>query len=137
MPYIRLVVSKPETAPLTALLASGIAERTARILRKSPEVTAVTLEFIPPERWFIAGRSLVDLGLHSFWLDVKVTAGTNREQEKCDYLAEVFAFMQEAIGPLHPESYVLVHEVPGDAYGYAGISQAARQAARLGARAER
>ncbi|WP_263300728.1 tautomerase family protein [Azospirillum agricola] len=31
--------------------------------------------------------------------------------------------MAEVLGPLHEESYILVHEVQADAYGYGGRTQ--------------
>jgi 4-oxalocrotonate tautomerase len=34
--------------------------------------------------------------------------------------------MESILGPLHPESYVHVHEVAADAYGYGGLTQELR-----------
>jgi 4-oxalocrotonate tautomerase len=86
------------------------------------------VSFTPPGQWFIAGRSLEDLGLASFWLDVKVTDGTNPPGEKAAFLADTYAFLRDALGPLHEESYILVHQVRADAYGYGGLSQGQRAA---------
>lgn len=42
--------------------------------------------------------------------------------------------MGEKLGSVHPESYVLVHEVPAAAYGYGGVTQEHRYiAGRLAA----
>jgi 4-oxalocrotonate tautomerase len=81
---------------------------------------------VAPERWFVGGRSLRDQGLSSFWLDIKVTESTNTKDEKARYLQEVFSFMKDLLGPLHTESYVLVHDVRADAYGYGGETQESR-----------
>jgi 4-oxalocrotonate tautomerase len=37
--------------------------------------------------------------------------------------------MEKLLGPLHEESYVFVHAVDGDAYGYGGRTQNGRWAA--------
>jgi 4-oxalocrotonate tautomerase len=55
--------------------------------------------------------------------------GTNTKDEKALYLTEVFAFMRRALGNLHEESYVLVNEVPADAYGFGGLTQEHRYVA--------
>ena len=95
-----------------------------RILRKSPEVTSIAVSFVPPEHWVVAGRSLKDHGLASFWLDIKIVDGTNTKNELAAYVAAVFRAMGELLdAPLHEESYVLVHEVPAAAYGFGGLSQ--------------
>ena len=136
MPFINLVVSHRPDPALARTLAQGVAERTTRILRKSADVTSAAVSFADPAHWFVGGPSLEELGLASFWLDVKVTAGTNSKEEKTAFLADTTAFLRKALGPLHEESYILVHEVPSDAYGYGGLSQG-RRAADAAARASR
>ena len=123
MPILNLKVSAPRSAALSRSLSEGLVEATARILRKKPEVTAVAIEYVSPEDWVVGGKSLAEHGQASFWLDIKVVDGTNTKDEKALYLAEVFALMGRILGSLHPESYVLVHEVPADAYGFGGLTQ--------------
>jgi 4-oxalocrotonate tautomerase len=126
MPIINITVSRPPDAQLVARLSEGVLERTARVLRKNRELTAVAFQFVPAEQWIVGGRSLADQGRHSFWLEIKVVDGTNTKDEKAAYLAEIFAFMEEVLGPLHPESYAHVHEVKADAYGFGGKTQEQR-----------
>jgi 4-oxalocrotonate tautomerase len=38
--------------------------------------------------------------------------------------------MAQLLGPLHEESYVHVHDVRGDAYGFGGLTQERRYIAR-------
>src|SRR6516164_7854245 len=99
---------------------------TARVLRKKPEVTAVAVEQVPASHWFIGSRSLADHRKATFFVEVRVTRGTNVKEEKAAYLREVFRGLESLLGPVHPESYVHVHEAEGDAYGYGGLSQEAR-----------
>jgi 4-oxalocrotonate tautomerase len=112
--------------PRVAALASRLAHEE---LGKDPEVTAVLVEPADPQGWFIAGKRPVEAGLAAFWLDIKITAGTNTKAETASFVKAVFAQMQALLGPLHEESYVLVHAADGDAYGYGGRTQNARWAA--------
>ena len=66
---------------------------------------------------------------------MRVTAGTNSQDEKARYIAAVFARMCDLLGASHEASYVHVHEVPADGWGYGGLTQAQRHAARLAAAA--
>jgi len=77
----------------------------------------------------IAGKHPTATGLSAFWLDIKITAGTNNKTETTRFVQATFAGMQELLGPLHEESYVLVHAVDADAYGYGGRTQNGRWAA--------
>jgi 4-oxalocrotonate tautomerase len=36
--------------------------------------------------------------------------------------------LEEVAGPVAEVSYLVIHELPADAWGYGGLSQAARQA---------
>ncbi|MNF03410.1 hypothetical protein D3C80_2027240 [compost metagenome] len=49
--------------------------------------------------------------------------GTNTKQEMANYLEAVFNGFQQLLGNVHPESYILVHEVTAAAYGYEGKTQ--------------
>ena len=129
MPILNLKVSAHRSATLSRTLSEGLVEATARILRKNPEITAVAIDYVSPEDWIVGGRSLAEQNKASFWLDIKVVDGTNTKDEKALYLAEVFALMGRVLGDLHDESYVLVHEVPADAYGFGGLTQEHRYVA--------
>lgn len=112
--------SKPE---LPREIAETARQLSSEILRKDPEVTAVVVEEIDAAKWFIASKSLAEHGLASFWLDVRITDGTNTREEKAAFIAATFTKMNKLIGPLHNESYVHVDDVRGDAYGYGGLTQ--------------
>ena len=134
MPILNLKVSAVPLPELSESLAEALVEVTARVLRKRPEITAVAIDYTAPEHWIVGGRTLAQQKKASFWLDIKVVDGTNTKDEKALYLAEVFGLMGRILGDLHPESYVLVHEVPADAYGFGGLTQERRFiAGRLGA----
>jgi 4-oxalocrotonate tautomerase len=56
--------------------------------------------------------------------------GTNTKDEKAAFIAATFEAMGKILGPLHEESYVHVHDVRDDAYGYGGLTQGQRYIAR-------
>jgi 4-oxalocrotonate tautomerase len=135
MPMITVRYSSPRRGDLTTAVAQAVNALSAEFLHKDPNVTAVVVEEIDPAKWFISDCSLVQHGLASFWIDVRVVESTNTREEKAAFLAAAFVRMGELLGPLHPESYAHVNEVRGDAYGYGGVTQNERYAASRATRA--
>jgi len=129
MPMITVRYVTPQPRPeLRAEIAAFASRMGAERLGKDPGVTAVLVEEADPKGWFIAGTRPTDAGLSAFWLDIKITAGTNMKNDTTAFVKAVFDGMQALLGPLHEESYVLVHAVDGDAYGYGGRTQNGRWA---------
>lgn len=127
MPLITVTVSTPHHKVLAkADIAAEVSRLSATLLHKDPKVTAVIVTRVPPEDWFCGGESLADAWLASFWLDIHVTDGSNTKDEKAAFIAAAYNSMEKLLGPLHPESYVHVHEVSDDAYGYGGLTQGRR-----------
>jgi 4-oxalocrotonate tautomerase len=109
-----------------AAIAAEVNKLSATFLNNDPKVTAIILQRVEPEDWFAGGKSLADQGLASVWLDIHVTEGNKTKDEKAKFIAETFKAMGKLLGPLHQESYIHVHEVRGDAYGYGGLTQERR-----------
>ena len=124
---VRYVTASPHS-DLRSYIARLAARLGAERLGKDPEVTAVLVEEADPQGWFIAGTHPTEAGLSAFWLDIKITAGTNTKAETTAFVRAAFDGMADLIGPLHPECYVFVHAVDGDAYGYGGRTQNGRWA---------
>lgn len=63
-------------------------------------------------------------------LEVKVTAGANTTAEKAAFMSKASALLRSVLGEmLHEVTYVVVHELPADTWGWDGITQGARVAA--------
>lgn len=107
-------------------VASAAARASTSFLRKQADLTAVIAEPADPAHWFIAGQSLADHALASVWLDIRVVEGTNTKQERERFIAAIFDAMGQLLGPIHHESYVHIHEVRADAYGFGGRTQERR-----------
>jgi len=127
MPLITVTLSTPHPEmPAKAAVAAEVSRLSSTILRKDPKVTAVIVTTVPPEDWFCGGRSLAEQKLASVWLDIHITDGTNTKDEKAAFIAETYAAFGRLLGPLHEESYVHVHDVRDDAYGFGGLTQGRR-----------
>jgi 4-oxalocrotonate tautomerase len=108
---------------LVPAIAAAVGKLTNTILGKPADVIAISVEEEHPANWFIAGKSLEQHQLAAFWVDVRVTDGTNEREEKAAFVAAMFEEMKRLLGPLHNECYVHVDDVRGDAYGYGGLTQ--------------
>ncbi len=126
MPMITVEVAGEPDAQLTQRIAETVTAVTARVLGKDPQVTAVAVSYVPRRQWFVAGRSTAERGRAAFFLDVRISDGTNTKDEKARYVAEAFAALERLLGPVEEESYVHVDDARGDAYGYGGQTQERR-----------
>ena len=87
---------KPELRRAVAELASRLA---AEHLKEDPSVTAILVEPADPDSWFVAGSHPTDDGLSAFWLDIKITAGTNTKAETAAFLRHAFEGIGGLLGP--------------------------------------
>ncbi len=124
MPFITVKIASPDLTPeQTGHIQRAVTDLMAGVLRKKAELTSVLVEKTPAVGWTIGKQSLA-VAAH---LDAKVTAGTNTAAEKARFIAEAGALLKEVLGPALPiATYVVIDEVPGDAWGYDGLTQTHR-----------
>ncbi len=123
MPILNVKLCAPASAETSEKVAAALTELTVEILGKKRELTAVAIEYVAPSAWFIAGAALSTQSSRTFYLDIKVTEGTNTKDEKAAYVGRVFSAMEGILGPLAQASYIVVHEVHADSWGYQGQTQ--------------
>jgi 4-oxalocrotonate tautomerase len=123
MPILNVKVSAKKSAELTKSISGILLDLTTRILHKKPEVTSIAIDYVDPDDWIVAGRSLTEQGRSSFYFDIKITDETNTKTEKAQYIREAFAAFSQLLGNLHEESYIYVEDVRAAAYGYGGLTQ--------------
>lgn len=123
MPHIVIHLSGLADAAINRQVVDQVLAITQSVLGKPPEVTAITLQAIPPEHWFVGGRPLSETGHNAFHLDISVTDETNTKQEKARYIAAIYAAFERLLGHLHECSYVHVIDARAAAYGYGGATQ--------------
>lgn len=123
MPILTVKLSGSPTQQMTQAVADMLLEATERILKKKRSATAIVIDYVAPENWLIAGKTLIVHGTNSVYFDIKITDETNTKDEKAQYIAETFSGFERLIGPLHEESYIYVEDVRAAAYGYRGRTQ--------------
>ncbi len=123
MPILNVKVSQAASPALTERISEMLLELTTRILHKKRELTAIVIDFVPPENWIVGGKSLAVQQKTSFYFDIKVVDGTNTKDEKAQYVHEAFAAFAALLGALHEESYIYIHDVRAEAYGFGGLTQ--------------
>lgn len=123
MPYLNVRVAIPESAELAEKLVSVLMKHTGEVLGKKPDVTSIAIDFISPDKWFVGGARVSDQKAVTFYLDIKITDGTNTKSEKMNYVRTVFADLETIFGPITPASYIVIHDVRADSWGYQGYTQ--------------
>jgi len=121
MPFINVKVAGPQLEKSqTAALQKGITSLMAEVLRKKGPLTAVLVEQMPLAGWSVGGEPVA----RAAQVDAHVSAGTNTPEEKARFVAEVYALLRRVLGPDLPEvSYVIVHDIPLNSWGYGGLTQ--------------
>ncbi len=131
MPFINVRLAAPAVTPeQIAHIQKTVTSLMADILGKKTELVAVLVEHVPGGGWSVGGQP-VAVAAH---LEAKVSAGANTAEEKARFISEAHKLLSDVLGADLPiATYVVLHEVPGDAWGYAGLTQAHRATARAAA----
>ena len=98
-------------------------KHTSEILGKKPEVTSIDINFVSPKLWFVGGTSIGTRDEVTFYLDIKVTDGTNTKGEKAEYVKKVFADFESILGAIRPACYIVIHGIRADSWGFQGKTQ--------------
>jgi 4-oxalocrotonate tautomerase len=125
MPFIDVSVH-PELRPGEAAAVADLVTRAmVDIMGKRRVVTAVRVHADPSVTWTIGGSPAGD---RTVYLEARITAGSNGPEEKAQLIAELHRGLNELLGGIAEASYLVIHELPADAWGYGGHTQAGRQA---------
>ena len=123
MPILNVKVSGKKSIETTKRINELLLDLTHRILGKKKEVTAIAIDYVELDQWFVGGHLLSEQGKNSFYFDIKITDETNTKDEKAQYIKEAFAGFERILGNLHEESYIYVQDVRAASYGYGGKTQ--------------
>ena len=123
MPILTVKVSGKKNQYLTMQIGSLLMDITSRILKKKHELTAIAIEYVDHDSWFVGGKLLSEVGMNSFYFDIKITDETNTKDEKAQYIKEAFEGFNRILGNLHEESYIYIQDVRATSYGYGGKTQ--------------
>lgn len=123
MPHLNAQISGQPDAALARQVAGKLTALTRDVLGKKPELTAVTVQFVPREQWLIDSTPLSESGGNAFDVSITITDETNTKQEKARYIREVYDALSSLIGKVNEKSYIHVHDVRAASYGYGGRTQ--------------
>jgi 4-oxalocrotonate tautomerase len=118
MPYVAATLAVTPSDELTARVIAALTDLTVEVLSKERARTTVVVQYVPGAQW---ARGGVPLPVRGYFVDVKVTAGTNLRHDKARYVREVNRALQSLLG--EASGYVAVEELPADSWGHAGETQ--------------
>lgn len=121
MPFIRLTTSIPLPPAVSNETSLLLTDLMANVLHKKRELTAVLIES-PNGPWTIGGARPPQAA----HLEANITAGTNTDGEKAEFVRATMDLLGRQLAPLHEATYVIVREIPSTDWGYGGCTQAAR-----------
>lgn len=128
MPFLQLQLAvAPGIAADDDTLALTLTRLAGELLGKRTEVTAVRIERVPSDAWFVGAEPIGSRLQSTAHLQIQITRGTNTPEQKARFIASAFDELGTLLGGLHPASYVVVDEIDADAWGYGGRTQASRR----------
>jgi len=122
MPFVHATLCAKPSANLTARVVLALTDLTERVLGKERGRLTVAVQYVPEEQWARGGA----IPARGFFVEVKITSGTNSRDDKARYIREVNQGLQALLAGT--AGYVAVDEIPPDAWGYAGDTQELRYA---------
>lgn len=123
MPYLNVRIARNESSDVAEKVVSALMKRTSELLGKKSEVTSIAIDFVSPDLWFVGGERVSTQDAVTFYLDIKVTDGTNTKNEKAEYVKNVFSDFEAILGDITPASYIVIHDVRADSWGFQGKTQ--------------
>lgn len=129
MPYLNIRLSMDSSLDVAEKVKSILMKHTTETLGKNGDVTSIEIDFISPNLWFVNGAPVGEQGFIVFYVDVKITEGTNTKEEKATYIDKVFSDIQSTLGSVSDASYIVVHDVSADSWGFKGRAQEYRYVA--------
>lgn len=128
MPYINIKLTGTALRPPQRVdLLARITDLMGTVMKKRREVTVVSLEEADPTHWAIAGQVLSAADHPAAYVEIKVTAGTNTPDEKAAMVTETMAALRSVVGEIQTATYVVIHDIAADSWGYDGVTQAVQQ----------
>jgi len=117
MPFVDARLAADPSAEITSRTIQALTDLTVRVLGKERPRTTVAVGFLPRSQWRRGGSP------GGFFVEARITDGTNSSSEKARYVREVHDAMAAILGV---SGYVAVNELDADSWGHGGETQAVR-----------
>jgi len=125
MPYINIKIGTTLSGQQKAELFHQTTDAMNTIMGKRREVTVVQIEESTSYCWSVNGEPLHEKAPAAAYVDVKITQGTNSDEEKAQ-LINTLMQMLKSVRSTQQACYIVVHELAAASWGYDGKTQAAR-----------
>ncbi|MCJ2072593.1 tautomerase family protein [Methylobacterium sp. J-030] len=124
MPFINVKVAGQKLSrDQVERIQAGVTTLMTDILHKVGPLVGVLVEEVPLAGWSVGAAPVACAAQ----VDAVISAGTNTAEEKGRFIAEASRLLKDVLGSqLADVSYVVIHEVPKDSWGYGGLTQAHR-----------
>lgn len=132
MPILKVKVSQPASTDMTLAVSKTLLELTTRILHKKLGLTSIAIDYVPLSTKPSAAARWQSRTRAAFYFDIQVVDGTHTEDQKARHIAEAFTAFSKLLGKPHEESYICVHGVRAEAYGFGSLAQAYRDIEAIG-----
>ncbi|GAA0563174.1 hypothetical protein ACFQH5_18555 [Halomonas salifodinae] len=131
MPVIKVSISdlgcqEIEKEAAIGKIAERLTESTVRVLKKDRELVVVKVKEGSSSTWFVSGSELTPSASPIFEVEIKITEGTNSQEEVSTWVREVFETMKKIIGEGASPNYISVQQIPREFWGYNGLTQYGR-----------
>ena len=134
MPFINIAVAQTDRGGLSKTQKQRLFDETTRlmaeVMHKNPSLAAIRIDEHGSENWAIAGEAVSAGEGPAVHMDIKVTDGTNSDEEKAEMIRLSMAMLSKVVGPAPEASYVVIHDLDAGAWGYDGRTQKARAQAK-------
>ena len=131
MPFINIAIAGTQ---LTSAQKQQLFDETTRlmseVMRKDPRLTAVRIDQFNADDWAVGRKTATIHDKTAVHMDIKVTAGTNTDEEKEEMIRQSIEMIKEVVGEIPEASYIVIHEVDATAWGYDGRTQRSRVSVR-------
>lgn len=127
MPFINISLSGSELSnDQKEQLFHQTTELMHEVMHKKKELTSVRIQCSESCDWAIGSRLMNEGKERAVYMDIKVTEGTNTTAEKSEMIKQSILMLKHVVGPIAEASYVVIHDIAGDSWGYDGLTQQAR-----------
>ena len=134
MPFIDISVSG---TTLSAVQKQRIFDETTRLMSevmgKVPSLTSVRVGRFSADGWAVGGKSVAARGEIAVHMDIKITKGTNTDEEKAEMIRQGLSMLKDVVGETSEAGYVVIHELDASSWGYDGKTQFFRVGTRMAA----
>ena len=117
MPFVNVRLAVEPSIEVTTRTIEALTDLTVRFLGKERPRTTVVVDYVPWRQWSRGGA------WGGFFVEAKITAGTNSPGEKARYVHEASCALQAITGL---SGYVAIDEIDAGSWGHGGETQEAR-----------